>query len=126
MPDQGGAAPVFSEPTGRRWQRVRTGAILIGAASILAVFGMIAAALLPPVLPRSAAFDPASKRRPARITPLAEQQHDAARGRLYRALRRGEEPSPGRVAFPTKRRAGPPANDSILAGFYVGWDEHSF
>lgn len=126
MPGQGNTAPVFSEPTGRRWQRVRVGAVLIGAASILAVIGLIAAALLPPVLPRSTAFDPAAKRRPALLNARAAQQHDAARGRLYRALRRGGEVSPAREAFATKRRPGPPASDSILAGFYVGWDEHSY
>ncbi len=126
MPDQGNAAPVFSEPTGRRWQRVRVGAILLGAASILAVVGLIAAALLPPVLPKSHAFDPRATRRPAPVSPRDAQAHDVARGRLYRELRRGEGGSPARAAFPTKRRPGPPASDSILAGFYVGWDEHSY
>ena len=125
MPDQGNTAPVFSEPTGRRWQRVRVGAILVGAASILAVLGLIAAALLPPKLQPTNAFDPAAKARPVRLTARKAQERVAARDSLYRMLRRGES-IPARSAFPTKRRPGPPANDSILAGFYVGWDEHSF
>lgn len=125
MPDQGSTAPVFSEPTGRRWQRVRVGAIAAGAASLLAVIGLIAAALLPPVLPQSTAFDPVARGREVRLSGRAALQHDAARGRLSRALRRGEATA-ARTRFPTKRRPGPPARDSIMAGFYVGWDEHSY
>ena len=126
MPDQRNAVPVFSEPTGRRWQRVRLGAIALGAASILAVFGLIAAALLPPILPHSTAFDPTAKRRQLPVSAQKAREHDAARGRLYRNLRRSEGAATQRSAVPTKRRPGPPANDSILAGFYVGWDEHSY
>ncbi len=125
MPHQHNAAPVFSEPTGRRWQRVRVGAIAIGAASILAVAGLIAAALLPPVLPQSHAFDPAVKPRVKRPSAIAAQAQRDAREELYAKLRKGESPVAHPV-FPTKRRPGPPASDSILAGFYVGWDEHSY
>jgi cellulose synthase/poly-beta-1,6-N-acetylglucosamine synthase-like glycosyltransferase/peptidoglycan/xylan/chitin deacetylase (PgdA/CDA1 family)/spore germination protein YaaH len=126
MPDQHSAAPVFSEPTGRRWQRVRAGAVVLGAASILVVVGLIAAALLPPVLPRSHAFDPAAKRRPAPVSARATQQHDAARARLYRELRAGEQAPARRPGVRRTPRPGPPATDSILAGFYVDWDEHSY
>jgi cellulose synthase/poly-beta-1,6-N-acetylglucosamine synthase-like glycosyltransferase/peptidoglycan/xylan/chitin deacetylase (PgdA/CDA1 family)/spore germination protein YaaH len=125
MPGQGSAAPVFSEPTGRRWQRVRLGAMLVGAASILVVIGLIAAALLPPVLPRSNAFNPATKARPGRLSARAARAHDAARARLHRALRRGEQ-APIRARAVGRPLVGPPATDSILAGFYVNWDEHSY
>ena len=127
MPDQRKAAPVFSEPTGRRWQRVRLGAIALGAASILAVFGLIAAALLPPLLPPSHAFDPSARRRPAPVTSArAAQAHRVARGRLYRDLRKAEQESVAPAKPGRKPRPGPPASDSILAGFYVDWDEHSY
>lgn len=127
MPDQGNTAPVFSEPTGRRWQRLQVGAIVIGAASIVAVLGLIAAALLPPVLPPSTAFDPTAKSRPAVTSAKSAQAHAAARGRLYRALRNAaDEPSPARPGVTKPPRSGPIATDSILAGFYVDWDEHSF
>ena len=126
MPDQGNTAPVFSEPTGRRWQRVRVGAILLGAASILAVLGLIAAALLPPVLPHSNAFDPSAKSRPAVSSAKSAQAHAAARGRLYRALRNAQQVPSARSGATKPPRTGPAATDSILAGFYVDWDEHSF
>ena len=127
MPDQHSVAQVFSEPTGRRWQRVRAGAIALGAASILLVLGLIAAALLPPILPRSHAFDPSAKRRPAPvISARATEAHTAARGRFYRGLRNSEQTPAARAAQGRKPRPGPPASDSVLAGFYVDWDEHSY
>jgi cellulose synthase/poly-beta-1,6-N-acetylglucosamine synthase-like glycosyltransferase/peptidoglycan/xylan/chitin deacetylase (PgdA/CDA1 family)/spore germination protein YaaH len=126
MPDQRSSAPVFSEPTGRRWQRVRAGAILAGASSILVVIGLIAAALLPPVLGNANAFNPAALTRRAPVTSRAARAHDAARSRLYRALRRGQLPLTARGGPAVRPRGGPPARDSIMAGFYVDWDEHSY
>ncbi|MGH7523933.1 MAG: glycosyltransferase [Gemmatimonadales bacterium] len=126
MPDQQGSAPVFSEPTGRRWQRVRAGAILVGAGSILVVLGLIAAALLPPVLGNANPFNPALETRRVPLTSRAAREHDVARGRLYRALRRGQAPPTARGGPAIRLRGGPPAQDSIMAGFYVDWDEHSY
>lgn len=127
MPDQRSSAPVFSEPTGRRWQRVRVGAILVGASSILVVVGLIAAALLPPVLGNANAFNPTAATRRAPVSSRAARAHHAARGRLYRALRRGGQRLPAaRRGRGVRPRGGPPANDSIMAGFYVDWDEHSY
>jgi cellulose synthase/poly-beta-1,6-N-acetylglucosamine synthase-like glycosyltransferase/peptidoglycan/xylan/chitin deacetylase (PgdA/CDA1 family)/spore germination protein YaaH len=125
MGDDSSTAPVFSEPTGRRWQRVRAGAMVAGGASILAVLGLIAAALLPPVLPPSKAFHPSAARHPAPSSLRAAHAHDAARGQLYRALRRGEHP-PAMLAQSRHLLGGPPAPDSILAGFYVNWAEQSY
>ena len=91
------------------------------------MFALIAAALLPPVLPQSHAFDPSAKRRPApKITARAAQAHTAARGRLYRDLRAAEQALPIAAKKGRKPRPGPPSSDSILAGFYVDWDEHSY
>lgn len=45
MPDPSGAAPVFVDPTGRRRRTIRRTAVL-GALSLLAVAGLILAALL--------------------------------------------------------------------------------
>ncbi|HEY4100730.1 MAG TPA: glycosyltransferase [Gemmatimonadales bacterium] len=125
MPGQGNSAPVFSEPSGRRWQRVRIGAVLLGATSILVVVGLIAAALLPPVLPHSNAFDPTDRRPVPRVNTRAAREHDAERSKLYRALRHGEEPLQ-KSHNNGRPRGGPVANDSIMAGFYVNWDEHSY
>ncbi|MGH7594408.1 MAG: glycosyltransferase, partial [Gemmatimonadales bacterium] len=126
MPDQQGSTPVFSEPTGRRWQRVRVGAILVGAGSILVVVGLIAAALLPPVLGNSNAFNAVVAARRAPISSRMAREHDAARSRLYRSLRRGERLPTVRGGPGVRPRGGPPAADSIMAGFYVDWDEHSY
>ncbi|MGH7581871.1 MAG: polysaccharide deacetylase family protein, partial [Gemmatimonadales bacterium] len=126
MAGEGQRAPVFSEPTGRRWQRVRAGAMVLGGASILVVVGLIAAALLPPVLPQAHPTPVAARRRPAPpVNRTAERAHTAARGRLYRALRRGAGEPPGRSGAGVLRVAPAPA-DSILAGFYVNWDDHSY
>jgi cellulose synthase/poly-beta-1,6-N-acetylglucosamine synthase-like glycosyltransferase/peptidoglycan/xylan/chitin deacetylase (PgdA/CDA1 family)/spore germination protein YaaH len=119
-------APVFSEPTGQRWQRVRLGAIIAGVVSILVVAGLIAAALLPPVLPQSGAFDPAGASRPAPLSRRAAAQHDAARERLYRALRRGERLQGPTAGSAPRRDAEPPAADSLVAAFYVDWAEQSY
>ncbi len=127
MPNQDNAAHVFSEPSGRRWQRLRIGAILLGAASIVVVFALIAAALLPPVLPQSHAFDPSGKGHPApKISTRAAQAHTAARGRWARDLRNAEQAPVPIAKKGRKPRPGPPSSDSVLAGFYVDWDEHSY
>ncbi|MES2306693.1 MAG: glycosyltransferase [Gemmatimonadota bacterium] len=123
------SAHVFSEPTGRRWQRVRAGAYLLGALSTVGVFGLIVAALLPPALPQFDAFTPATRRHaPAVVGSRAARLRESARERLYRALRhQGQPPAvrPGRLPLhPVRERRGSP--DSIFAGFYVNWDDNSF
>ncbi|HEY4321597.1 MAG TPA: glycosyltransferase [Gemmatimonadales bacterium] len=126
MPGQGNAAPVFSEPTGRRWQRVRVGAMAAGATSILVVLGLITAALLPPVLPHSNAFDPAAVHRPSPgVSARAARERELARGRLYRELRNGMKVPITAAKVPQRPGAARPP-DSILAGFFVNWDEHSY
>ena len=125
----GRSAHVFSEPTGRRWQRIRAGAYLLGALSTIAVLGLIVAALLPPALPRYDAFTPAAKRAPpAVVGSRAARLRESARERLFRALRhQGQPPAvrPGRLPL-RPSQSGRTNNDSIFAGFYVNWDDNSF
>lgn len=120
---------VFSEPTGRRWQRIRTGAYILGGVSTIGALGLIVAALLPPALPQYDAFTPATRRHPPAIVgSRATRLRESARERLFRALRhQGQRPAlrPGRLPLrPT--RSGLANTDSIFAGFYVNWDDNSF
>ncbi len=125
MPGQGSRAPVFSEPTGRRWQRVRLGAILVSAASTLVVVGLIAAALLPPSLPATNAFRSGAHPATSANTAEAERRRAAARDRLRRSLNPVRAPARANPSAPRpKANIGLPG-DSLLAAFYVNWDDNS-
>ncbi|MES2124778.1 MAG: glycosyltransferase [Gemmatimonadota bacterium] len=123
------SAHVFSEPTGRRWQRVRTGVYLVGVLSTLGILGLVVSALLPPSLPRYDAFTPAARSPlPAVVGSRAARLREAARERLYRALRHQGRPA---AARPSHLRLHPSGTDRgtldpVIAGFYVNWDDNSF
>lgn len=122
-------APVFSEPTGRRWQRVRVGAYLAGAITTLAALGLIVAALLPPSLPAYDAFSPADHHPAPRVVgSRAARLRETARERLFRALRhQGRAPAARPARLPLHPTLpGRSAVDTLVAGFYVNWDDNSF
>ncbi|MEP6590839.1 MAG: glycosyltransferase [Gemmatimonadota bacterium] len=123
------SAHVFSEPTGRRWQRVRTGAYFAGALSTLAMLGLVVAALLPPSLPPYDAFTPATRTSlPAVVGSRAARLREVARERLYRALRHQGRPTAARPSRLTLHpvTASQGSTDPVIAGFYVNWDDNSF
>lgn len=123
------SAHIFSEPTGRRWQRVRTGVYVAGVGSTLVMLGLVISALLPPSLPRYDAFSPAARSPlPAVVGSRAARLRESARERLYRALRHQGRPAAVRPSHLPLRptRGGKSSTDPVFAGFYVNWDDNSF
>ncbi|GAC1655766.1 MAG: glycosyltransferase [Gemmatimonadaceae bacterium] len=128
--------PVFLDRSGRRWQVIRRGAIILAAASTVTFLTVILSLLVPPLLPQlhlpTRAFV-----RPATGAPLFAGTRTArVRNELKRRLdaalhtqRRTAPPSTRRELLPVRRLGGntqPRSGRPIVAGFYVNWDDNSF
>ena len=137
-------APVFLDPSGRRWRRIRTGSLVVGILTTAMLLVLAGTLLFPPLLPRldlgAPTTDPVPDRRvrsgAARpLSPRRERERRAARQRLFEQLRAhpavpsrryAEMPLPrgrGRVDSPA---AASTSGNPIVAGFYVNWDDNSF
>ena len=130
--------PVFLEPTGRRWERIRTTARAIAVVTSLLALVVVVVALVAPnlgglgnvLLPDQRVLG-----RPARLLLTKNARQRAIQEtRLYGALKANRTPrgvraseirvdprakAPGRVALADER------TDPIVAGFYVAWDPSS-
>ena len=136
-------APVFLDPSGRRWRRIRTGSLVVGILTTAMLLVLAGTLLFPPLLPRldlgAPTTDPVPDRRvrsgAARpLSPRRERERRAARQRLFEQLRAhpavpsrryAEMPLPrgrGRVDSPA---AASTSGNPIVAGFYVNWDDNS-
>jgi cellulose synthase/poly-beta-1,6-N-acetylglucosamine synthase-like glycosyltransferase/peptidoglycan/xylan/chitin deacetylase (PgdA/CDA1 family)/spore germination protein YaaH len=137
----------FVDPTGRRWARIRIGALVAGVVStVLLVFTAIGIFIIPPILPnlplRQSAADSlgiaARRARPQPRRPIsvrAERERVASRQRLFDYLRQHPgSPSLRYTQMPIAQRhrqrpdrllAARPTTDPIVAGFYVNWDDNS-
>ncbi|MEP7380341.1 MAG: glycosyltransferase [Gemmatimonadota bacterium] len=134
--------PVFLDPSGKRWTRLRRLALLAGAVATVLFAVLVANVLIPPALPAFASF---VRGETATSVPPHGRQHErarrAARARLMASVdlaartqrARGGH---GRVAIhnmaaaarPTMQVAAAPldADTSDVVGFYVNWDDNSF
>ena len=142
----GRSRPVFHDASGRRWDRLRIGALALGIGVTL-LFGLLAVSLvIPPLLPSlplqltptdTAGTHPLTTGRGDRppapvISRHLERERLASRKRLFDYLRRNPVPPARRYSqMPTTRpryRADSLLEnrvDPIVAGFYVNWDDNS-
>jgi cellulose synthase/poly-beta-1,6-N-acetylglucosamine synthase-like glycosyltransferase/peptidoglycan/xylan/chitin deacetylase (PgdA/CDA1 family)/spore germination protein YaaH len=146
------APPVFLDPTGKRWRRIRRAALVLGALTTLAGGAIVAGILIPPLLP--ALTDTFHVKRnlsavPKLSTTRRDRERIAAKRRLFVALERRRPALGVKTPFlPVKRVShsvrstgpvlpqsrAPPVNASTsslsrrgeVAGFYVNWDDNSF
>jgi len=144
LPQQGGQvskSPVFYDPHGRRWRRVRRTYLALGVAVTVVIVIFIASVLANPLLPRLnlrslSSLPHQSDIKPQSInlpkTPI-EAQARRAKNKLEKALAQTH-------IVPAKRRElmpivpapttnPPPArftNQPLSIGFYVTWDESSY
>jgi len=145
--------PVFLDPSGRRWRRIRLAALVLGALTSLAGVAVVAGILIPPLLP--AMTDSFRVKRglggaPKFATTKKERERLAAKRRLFVALERRRPPLGVKTPFlpvsstprpsaargvrprPGSNPAVPPAvsppaqHNNEVAGFYVNWDDNSF
>src|SRR2546425_691368 len=133
--------PTFLDPSGRRWARLRTGALIAGVLSTGLFLVVLTSVLVPPVLPtlplvQTAADSIGHAPRAARSVPKhpisvrAERERVASRQRLLSYL--NDHPAPPALRYaqmPIVRTIahGPtdPAGAPVTAGFYVNWDDNS-
>ena len=135
-------SPVFHDPLGRRWRRVRriwlALSIVITALAIVFIASVLANPVLPtfnlrqiPSLPRSADLKPKPPNLPANPTERkakkaeAELQHALAATRYVVPARRRSHipvvPAPPTVPAPVV-----PTTRPLSVGFFVNWDESSY
>jgi peptidoglycan-N-acetylglucosamine deacetylase len=134
----------FLDPTGRRWARIRAGALGAGVVSTVLLLFVLTGLIIPPILPtlplvQTAADSLGAPRRarqqPRRVVSVrAERERIAARQRLFEYLRA----HPGKPALhyaqmpvtasrerPDRLLAAHPPTNPIVVGFYVNWDDNS-
>ena len=125
---------VFIDPSGRRWQRIRRAVLAIGVATTALGLIIVGGVLVPPLLPNVSWSVPRAGHAVRRELSLAkrERQRVTARKRLFSSLARRAPAAPGVHAshLPIVRGGAPVAAHadpaSIVAGFYVNWDDNSF
>lgn len=124
--------PIFADPTGRRWRRVRRAALAVGVATTCLALALVGYLLVPPTLPSSAGV-----RATRSLTTLPTwrltkrtREHEAARRRLLASLaRRPSVPSMRASRIPVQSVAGshrPAQARGEFAAFYVNWDDNAF
>lgn len=140
--------PVFRDPTGKRWNRLRRLAILSGVVATLLFAVLVASVLIPPALPAIANIvRNTTSAGGARHGRRRERARLAARARLMSSIelaaqtqrsgvRRRAIGVAGRLAWKTTgavtfagaplAEAGVLADTSDVVGFYVNWDDNSF
>jgi cellulose synthase/poly-beta-1,6-N-acetylglucosamine synthase-like glycosyltransferase/peptidoglycan/xylan/chitin deacetylase (PgdA/CDA1 family)/spore germination protein YaaH len=133
--------PVFYDPAGRRWRRVRRTylALAVIVTTIAAIF--IASVLAKPILPFIDLRAGAQFPRPADLKPKPpvlttnprEQEAKKAQEKLLRAIEKTKRivPSkkPQQMAIAPPPALPPPAvpkSRPIAIGFYINWDESSY
>ena len=137
----GNPVPTFLDPSGRRWARLRAGALIAGVLSTVLFLIVLTSVLVPPVLPTlplvqtaadSFGHAPRASRTVAKhpISVRAERERVASRQRLLSYLK--DHPAPPALLYaqmPIVRTVahGPtdPAGAPVTAGFYVNWDDNS-
>jgi cellulose synthase/poly-beta-1,6-N-acetylglucosamine synthase-like glycosyltransferase/peptidoglycan/xylan/chitin deacetylase (PgdA/CDA1 family)/spore germination protein YaaH len=131
--------PTFLDPTGRRWRRLRVGAVVAGVVSTVLFLFVVTGVIVPPLLPglpfvQTAADSLGHAPRVPRpvvkhpISVRAERERVASRQRLFAYLaKHPAEPGLRYAQLPIARPHTPPepAGHPIVTGFYVNWDDNS-
>src|SRR5690349_8183259 len=119
--------PVFIDRSGRRWQRIRRAAIVLGVITTAIGLTLGLSLLFAPSIP---ALHPQSLTRKP-IVRLSERARLAARRRFQQALLT-TKPAPrarhvGRIrTVPSNGEKRPPSGAPSIGGFYVNWDDNSY
>ncbi|HVG38762.1 MAG TPA: hypothetical protein VM870_05720, partial [Pyrinomonadaceae bacterium] len=140
-----GEGPVFFDPRGRRWRRVRWTWLLLAIVVTVLAIAFVASVLINPLLPRLdlrpvTALPHAEDLRVKPPPPPAASRHELRARRAEQDLRRmlqsapvtrGQRPTQMKIAPPpaasTPAPVSPSARDKPLSiGFFVNWDDSSY
>ncbi|HEU4714671.1 MAG TPA: glycosyltransferase [Pyrinomonadaceae bacterium] len=135
-------SPVFHDPGGRRWRRVRRAwlalSIVVTALAVIFIASVLANPALPSLnlrqlagLPRSADLKPKAPNIPANPS---ERKARKAQAELQRALAKTKYVVPGKrrahipIVPPPPTVPAPivPSTRPLSVGFYINWDESSY
>jgi cellulose synthase/poly-beta-1,6-N-acetylglucosamine synthase-like glycosyltransferase/spore germination protein YaaH/peptidoglycan/xylan/chitin deacetylase (PgdA/CDA1 family) len=119
--------PVFIDRSGRRWQRVRRAAIVLGVITTVIGLTLGLSLLFAPDIP---ALHPQSLTRKPVIR-LSERERLQARKRFQLALLTTKRVPQARHVnrirtVPANGEKRPPAGAPLIGGFYVNWDDNSY
>lgn len=128
--------PVFLDPSGARWRRLRRVALVVGVFSTVLAAAVVAGILVPPTLPglpERSATQGAIAAFPHFAASRGERERLVARRRLFATLggrpRQGVLASAWPGALPLRKQAvgvNGRVGDALVAGFFVNWDDNSF
>ena len=119
--------PVFIDKSGRRWQRIRRAAIVLGVLTTAIGLTLGLSLLFAPNIP---ALHPQSLTRKP-IVRLSERARLLARRRFQQALATTKRVPQARhvnriPSVPANGEKHPPAGAPVIGGFYVNWDDNSY
>jgi cellulose synthase/poly-beta-1,6-N-acetylglucosamine synthase-like glycosyltransferase/spore germination protein YaaH/peptidoglycan/xylan/chitin deacetylase (PgdA/CDA1 family) len=119
--------PVFIDRTGRRWQRVRRAAVLLGIVTTVIGLTLGLSLLFAPSIPE---LHPQSLTRKP-VVRLSERARLLARRRFQQALATTKRVPPSRhvsriPSIPANGEKRAPAGVPLVGGFYVNWDDNSY
>jgi cellulose synthase/poly-beta-1,6-N-acetylglucosamine synthase-like glycosyltransferase/spore germination protein YaaH/peptidoglycan/xylan/chitin deacetylase (PgdA/CDA1 family) len=119
--------PVFIDRSGRRWQRIRRAAIVLGVITTVIGLTLGLSLLFAPNIPT---LHPQSLTRKP-VVRLSERTRMAVRRRFQQALLTTRRAPPARRVshirtIPSNGEKQPAAGAPAIGGFYVNWDDNSY
>ena len=119
--------PVFIDRSGRRWQRFRRAAIVLGVLTTVIGLTLGLSLLFAPSIPT---LHPQSLTRKP-VVRLSERARLLAKRRFQQALATSRRAPPARhvnrmPSIPSNGEKRPPAGAPLIGGFYVNWDDNSY
>jgi cellulose synthase/poly-beta-1,6-N-acetylglucosamine synthase-like glycosyltransferase/peptidoglycan/xylan/chitin deacetylase (PgdA/CDA1 family)/spore germination protein YaaH len=131
-------SPIFIDHSGRRWRHIRRAALVVGVATTVIALVLVGTLVLFPPMPPELPLAVANNQQIARATtgkPGAYTKVDrlrtAYRRKLAAAMKHygGAPTSRSPEAVPVLyvgRGSRPTRTESIVAGFYINWEDNSF
>ncbi|HEY7233726.1 MAG TPA: glycosyltransferase [Gemmatimonadaceae bacterium] len=119
--------PVFIDRSGRRWQRIRRAAVVLGVVTTVIGLTLGLSLLFAPSIPT---LHPQSLTRKP-VVRLSDRVRLLAKRRLQQALATTRRAPPARhvnrmPSIPSNGEKRPAAGAPLIGGFYVNWDDNSY
>jgi cellulose synthase/poly-beta-1,6-N-acetylglucosamine synthase-like glycosyltransferase/peptidoglycan/xylan/chitin deacetylase (PgdA/CDA1 family)/spore germination protein YaaH len=131
-------SPIFIDHSGRRWRHIRRAALAVGVLTTVIALVLVGSLVISPPMPPELPLAIANNQPIARATTgkpgvytKVDRLRTAYRRKLANAMKRyGGSPTSRRPESVPVLNVGsgsrPTRTESIVAGFYVNWDDNSF